>query len=224
MPCPSFLIEHDRGLVLFDTGVSPRGLANPEEYFPHLAERFQLERRPDLGVDYQIRGLGLRLEDVKYVVPSHLHFDHAGGLYLFPGSTFIVGEGEIEHAYMNSSGPYFLLDDISPTRSFRWIEIGGDLDLFGDGSVSILFSPGHTPGSLALFVRLPDRNFILSGDSCHYPAEVQLGAARSPGADAPRATRSLQRLILLRDTWDAYFWIGHDMGQWQEWPHAPASI
>lgn len=226
MPCPSYLIEHERGLVLFDTGVSPKGLRDPEGFFPEIARTFHLECRPDLGVDSQIEGLGYRLDQIRYVIPSHLHFDHAGGLHLFPGSTFLIGAGEMGFAYAadaKAARPYFLLEDISPTRSFTWIETAQDFDLFGDGSVVLLYSPGHTPGSLALFVRLPNRNFILTGDTCHYPAELELGIARVR-FDSVTATQSLRRLMLIRDAWDAHLWIGHDMGAWNAWPHAPEFI
>jgi len=222
MPCPSFLIEHERGLVLFDTGVSPKGLADPERYFPDLVRQFQFECLPELGVDRQIRELGYRLDQVRYVIPSHLHFDHAGGLFLFPHATFLVGEGEIGFAYHPDEGfrPYFLLDDIVPTRDFRWIETAHDFDLFGDGSVQLLHSPGHTPGSLALFVRLPNRNLILTGDTCHYRNEVEHGVADALH-DQVAGIASLRRLVLLRDAWDAQIWIGHDIDDWNSWPHAP---
>jgi N-acyl homoserine lactone hydrolase len=225
MPCPSFLIEHERGLVLFDTGVSPKGLRDPDGYFPHLVTQFGFDCRPELGVDAQVEGLGYRLDDVNYVVPSHLHFDHAGGLYLFPNATFIVGADEIGFAYHPDDGfrPYFLLDDISPTRDFRWIETGTDLDLFGDGSVVILRTPGHTPGSIAVFVRLPQRNLILTGDVCHYRSEVETGIALHL-KDEVQGIASLRRLILLRDAWDATIWIGHDIEDWNMWPHAPEHV
>jgi N-acyl homoserine lactone hydrolase len=226
MPCPSYLIEHDRGLVLFDTGVSPLGLRDPDAYFPEIARELQIECRPELGVDSQIQGLGYRLDQVDYVIASHLHFDHAGGLFLFPGSTFLLGAGEMAFAYGSDPAagrPYFLLEDLAPTRSFRWVETPTDLDLFGDGSVVLLYSPGHTPGSLALFVRLPSRNFILTADTCHYPAEAEIGVARTR-FDAATATQSLRRLLLLRQTWEAEFWIGHDMTSWNSWPHAPDYI
>jgi len=225
MPCPSFLIEHPRGLVLFDTGISPKGLANPEAYFPNLVDLFGFECRPDLGIDAQLRGLGLRPERITYVIPSHLHFDHAGGLYLFPNATFIVGAGEMGYAYRPDGGyqPYYLLDDLAPTRGFRWIEADSDFDLFGDGSVRVLLSPGHTPGSLALFVRLPNQNFILTGDACHYRSEVEHGVADNLHDEA-RGIHSLHRLILIRDAWDATLWVGHDPGDWDAFPHAPEYI
>src|ERR1700760_1033665 len=105
-------------------GSAPRGLRDPEAYFPDLVTQFGFECLPDLGVDAQIQGLGYGLDDVKYVVPSHPHFDHAGGLYLFPNATFIVGSNELCFAYHPDDGfrPYFQLGDLAPTRDFRWIE------------------------------------------------------------------------------------------------------
>jgi hypothetical protein len=211
MPCPSFLIEHERGLLLFDTGVSPRGLADPDHYFPGLVQQFGFECRPELGVDAQIRQLGYRLEDIRYVIrppalrscrrplpvpERHLHhWRRRDGLRLSPRRRV--------PALLPDGGP-------SPTRDFRWIETGHDFDLFGDGSVQLLFSPGHTPGSLALFVRLPNRNLILTGDTCHYRNEVEHGVADALH-DQVTGIASLQRLILMRDAWDARIWIGHDI-------------
>ena len=119
IPCPSFLIEHNRGLVLFDTGVSPRGLADPDHYFPDLVRQLKFECRPDLGVDAQIRGLGYQLEHVKYVIPSHLHFDHAGGLFLFPHATFLVGLAASIGAGISMGFAEALSDDGSMTGRGR---------------------------------------------------------------------------------------------------------
>jgi glyoxylase-like metal-dependent hydrolase (beta-lactamase superfamily II) len=227
MPCPSFLVEHPRGLVLFDTGVSPKGLADPERWFPDLVARFGFDCDADLGVDVQLRSLGYRTDQVSYVVPSHLHLDHAGGLYLFPDATFLIGAGEMDFAYHPDGGTraYFLLDDIAPTRGFRWIETNQDFDLFGDGSVRILYSPGHTPGSLALFVRLPSRNLILTGDTCHFRTEVEAGACLPDMLnDHAEGNATLRRLMLYRDAWDADIWIAHDIDDWNSWPHAPDHV
>jgi N-acyl homoserine lactone hydrolase len=225
MPCPSFLIEHRRGLVLFDTGISPRGLADPDHYFPYLVERLRFDCNPELGIDAQLRCLGIAPDRISYVIASHLHFDHAGGLYLFPGATFVVGRGELGFAYHpdEPSRHRYLLGDLQPTRNFRWVEVGADFDLFGDGSVQILLSPGHTPGSLALFVRLPQRNVILTGDTCHYQIEVEHGIADALH-DQALGNASLRRLILIRDAWDAQIWVGHDPEDWATWPHSPQFV
>lgn len=224
-PCPSFLIEHPRGLVLFDTGVSPKGLRDPERYFTSAIRRLGFEYDPALGIDAQLGAVGYEPGQVKYVIPSHLHFDHAGGLYLFPHATFLIGAGEMSFAYHpdDAERPYYLLDDLLPTRDFRWVEIGSDFDLFGDGSVVVLFSPGHTPGSVALFVRLPGQNLILTGDACHYQHEVEHGVADALH-DHARGVASLRRLILIRDAWDATIWVAHDADQWNVMPHAPEYV
>jgi glyoxylase-like metal-dependent hydrolase (beta-lactamase superfamily II) len=137
----------------------------------------------------------------------------------------MIGAGEMGYAYRPDEGfrPYFLLADLSPTRDFRWIETGHDFDLFGGGSVQLLFSPGHTPGSLALFVRLPNRNLILTGDTCHYRNEVEHGVA-DVLHDQVTGIASLQRVILMRHAWDEQIWIGHDVEDWNAWPHAPSHV
>lgn len=227
MPCPSFLIEHPRGMVLFDTGVSPKGLREPERYIPDLARRFKMTTGEDLAVDSQLGGLGLSLDKVRYVIASHLHFDHAGGVYLFPGSTLLVGAGEWAHAFSpRPTGHHMeLLHDLVPTLRFNWIELPGDHDLFGDGSVVILRTPGHTPGELSLMVRLPNRTIILTGDTCHYRVELQHGLpARGYCVDMNQGTQSIRRLQMLRDAYEATVWIGHDVEDWAAMPHAPQQI
>ena len=104
-PCPSYLIEHPKGLVLFDTGLSPRGIDDPDAYFGILAQLYKMQFTADLAVDAQLRELGYSLDEISYVVPSHLHFDHAGGLYLFPDATLFVGVGELSYAYWPPPGP-----------------------------------------------------------------------------------------------------------------------
>ncbi len=93
IPVPSFLIEHPKGLVLFDTGVNPRVAEDPEGYWGAAAKFVNVKCTPDLIVDRQIRQHGYRPEDVTHVVVSHLHLDHAGGLALFPNAEFRTPEG-----------------------------------------------------------------------------------------------------------------------------------
>lgn len=227
IPCPSFLIEHDRGLVLFDSGVSPKGLKDPEGYFSHLAKRLKIQVSPDLGVDAQLRHLGYQPKRVGFVIPSHLHFDHAGGLYLFPDATFLIGIGEMPYAYWPPPGAQsvFLIEDLVPTRGFKWIELATDHDLFGDGSVVILRTPGHTPGEVSLLVRLPNRRVILTGDTCHFRIELEHGIPiRGACVDQMQGIQSIRLLQMLRTAHDAQIWINHDPQDWAMMPHAPQSI
>jgi glyoxylase-like metal-dependent hydrolase (beta-lactamase superfamily II) len=227
-PCPSYLIEHRRGLVLFDTGVNPKGFEDPVAFFGDIARQWQLDVRPDLAVDAQIRAAGFAPRDVRYVIPSHLHYDHAGGVHLFAESTIIVGAGELQYAYWPppSQRRAFLLDDLLPTRGFDWVELDADQDLFGDGSVVVLRTPGHTPGELSLLVRLPSRTLLLTGDTCHFCLELEQGmpAADIPCSDAHQAAQSIRRIRLLRDSLPAEVWIGHDPVHWAQFPHSPEAL
>jgi glyoxylase-like metal-dependent hydrolase (beta-lactamase superfamily II) len=226
-PCPSFLIEHERGLVLFDTGFDPRGLDDMAAYYPQIAKVLPMVGTRDLGVDRQLAGLGYKPSDIGYVIQSHLHFDHAGGMYLFKDSTFLMGRGEMAfalQAHDKAAHGFFRVEDILPTRHYDWIETAHDFDLFGDGSVVLLSSPGHTPGSLALFVRLPNQNIILSGDVCHFPLELEMGIISNAFDSPAAATASVRRLRMIGRAWDAKIWIQHEEAHWNAWPHAPDYI
>ena len=219
MPCPSFLIEHENGTILFDTGLSPKGLADPGgAFFGGLAERYGFELDPSLGVDAQLAAVGKTPGDIDYVIVSHLHYDHAGGAYLFPDATFIVGVGEFGFAY-NAHGirqPFFLSNDIEPIRGFRWVELDHDLDLFDDGSIQILRAPGHTPGSLAVAVDSHAGRFIITGDACHHRIEIETGIPFAM-IDQVTAANSLRRLILLSRTWQAAIWVQHSQHHWDDY-------
>lgn len=224
IPLPAYLIEHPKGLVLFDTGLVPDALEDPHAVYGDLADAITLTATADQRLDRQIRALGYELSDVTHVIASHSHFDHAGGLYLFPQAKFYAGQGELQHAYWPAriGAGFFRREDLDATRSFDWYEIPGiDHDLFGDGSLVVLFTPGHTPGELSLLVRLPGRNFILTGDTVHLRAALDQEIHFPVDADTAAAVRSLQRLKLLRDSADATVWITHDPDDWAELRHAP---
>ncbi|TML09319.1 MAG: N-acyl homoserine lactonase family protein [Actinobacteria bacterium] len=193
-----------------------------------MAQLYRMEFTPELALDAQLRQLGYALEDISYVVPSHLHFDHAGGLYLFPDATFFVGAGELGYAYWPPPGHRraFLVADLLPTRDFDWVELGADHDLFGDGSIVILSTPGHTPGEVSLLVRLPSRTLILTGDTCHFCMELDRGMAAVdiPCSDPAQASRSIRRIRSMRRSLPAEVWVGHDPDHWAQFPHAPEAL
>jgi len=102
--------------------------------------------------------------------------------------------------------------------------IDGDFDLFGDGSIQMLKTPGHTPGECSLFVRLPNRKVVLTGDTTHLRAALE-GEITMPGdVDPAAAVLSLRRLKAIRDFHEASLIISHDPEDWAEFPHAPAAI
>jgi glyoxylase-like metal-dependent hydrolase (beta-lactamase superfamily II) len=222
IPIPSFLVEHQKGLVLFDTGCAPEVAVDPEGYWG-VATKFlrNIRYSRDLVVDRQIKQHGYKPADVKYVVVSHLHLDHSGGLKLFPGAQFLVMQGELPHAYWpdRRARSAFILNDLVPTRGFDWKELAGDTDLFGDGSLMMLKTAGHTPGECSLMVRLKQGSVILTGDTIHIRPQVDSLAAMESDYDIPQASASIKRLRDMRDRGEARLWISHAPEDWVEYPH-----
>jgi N-acyl homoserine lactone hydrolase len=220
IPVPCFLIEHPRGLVLFDTGIIPEASEDPlSVYSAETLEFNHLRYAPHQRVDRQIESLGFEVTDVGHVVVSHLHDDHTGGLRFFPHAQLYVGEGELPHAYWPHPPQrnLFRYRDIDPTRGFNWHELPGDHDVFGDGSVVVLRFPGHTPGSSGLLVRLPNRNLILTGDAVHLRAAIDKTMPMGGDWTTMESVRSIRRMVRLARALPADIWICHDPQDWEHY-------
>ncbi|MDT5369080.1 MAG: N-acyl homoserine lactone hydrolase [Mycobacterium sp.] len=219
VPSPAFLVEHPKGLLLFDTSLDPRAYDEDpvSVYGAALADRVKMRALPGQRPDRQITGLGYRVEDVGRIVVSHMHFDHLGGLPLFPDARVFVGRGEFEAGYAPApiqAGVYRRTDlDYTMGANLRYIP-GCDVDVFDDGSVVILWTPGHTTGELSLLVRLPERNVLLTGDTVHCREHLARRVPYYNDVDAETAVRSLDRILLMQDTLDATVWISHDPDDW----------
>ena len=222
IPVPSFLIEHRNGLVLFDTGCNPRVAVEPEAYWGPLAKLLNVRMSPEMAVDRQIRAHGYDPADVKFVVVSHLHLDHAGGLALFPHAKFFVVKGELPYAYWpdRRARLAFILEDLLPTRRFDWNEVTEDTDLMGDGSLQMLKTAGHTPGECSLFVRLKqDGPIVLTGDTIHIRAQLETLKGMATDYDLEQAGESIRRLKRIQDLGEARLWVSHDPDDWASYPH-----
>ncbi|PKV96080.1 metallo-beta-lactamase superfamily protein [Amycolatopsis echigonensis] len=219
MPLPAFLVEHDLGLVLFDAGLAPEAAGDPSAVYGPLAEAFQAVFPEEFRLDRQIEDLGFRTEDVRHVVLSHAHFDHTGGLSHFPHAQGFAGAGELRYAQQPAThlAGFFRKQDLEAAAQISWNELpaGYDHDLFGDGSVTLLSLPGHTPGSLGLQLRQDGRTLVLSGDAAHVQRNISQTTGIPVDVDSVRALDSLRKLKLLAARPDVTVWVNHDPDDWQ---------
>lgn len=223
LPIPCFLIQHDRGLVLFDTGIAPDAWDDPRAVYGPLVDVFGIDCPPENTLVRQLERCGFTPADVTHVVVSHSHFDHTGGMYLFPEAEMYMSEEDLRYAYWPDK-PYqgfFRREDLDLTRGFSWNPLSADLDLFGDGSIQILRTPGHTHGELSLLVRLPSRSFLLTADAVHLRANLETGMPCPVDLDSVTAMRSIERIRQVSNSIGADIWVMHDPEDWAQYGDAP---
>src|SRR5919201_2450310 len=192
LPVNAFVVEHPDGLCLFDAGQT--ALAAEPGYFPAWYPFFRLGRfelGPDDEAAAQLRRLGWEPEDVRWVVLSHLHTDHVGGLAPFAHADVVVARGEWERArglagrlrgYLPQHWPKGLEARLVDLDGPALGPFPGTHDVAGDGSMLLVPTPGHTPSHVGLVVRGESRTYLLAGDVAHTAAELPAVAPPPPAA------------------------------------------
>jgi N-acyl homoserine lactone hydrolase len=227
IPCPTFLIRHPSvGAVLVDTGLHPSIATDPRQNFGGFGVRLA---QPALAagedVPAQLRKRGLETGEVPIVVMTHLHMDHTSAISEFPKATFVVSEVEWEAAtrgprpalqgyhrgHFDYAFDYRTIDfDRGGVDSYA--SFGRTFDLFGDGSVRLAYTPGHSAGHMSVIARLRDRDFLIGGDVAYTAAQLEGRAPLAPRPfDAHNYRRSLQEVRLFSSQFpDAIVTPGHD--------------
>ncbi|MCC7548383.1 MAG: N-acyl homoserine lactonase family protein [Burkholderiales bacterium] len=210
---PCFLVVHPRGTLLWDTGEIPDHALNGDGTPTHL--RAYTVTQPLLP---QLAAIGYRPGDITRLALSHYHNDHVANANAFAGSVWITQRAEREAMFARS--PDFARNGpIAPQRSsYSALEHaetilleGEDHDVFGDGSVVIKFTPGHTPGHQSLFVRLAHTGPVLiSGDLYHYTQELFRAADFVNHASNGITSRSRAMIERFVQEEGAQIWIQHD--------------
>jgi glyoxylase-like metal-dependent hydrolase (beta-lactamase superfamily II) len=169
LPVNVFLVHHPDGLCLFDTGQTARATqpGYHQRWHPFLRlARFELTPADEIGPQLE-RG-GIDPGSVRWVVLSHLHTDHVGGVGAFPDAGVIVARVEWERAQGLRGRLRGYIPQHWPLGDPRLVE--PPYDVAGDGTLLVVPAPGHTPGHVALVVRGGDGGFFLGGDAAHSPA------------------------------------------------------
>ncbi len=234
VPVVAFLLEHPgAGRLLVDTGFHPSVAVEPRRAFGRLGGRIHRDIRmgADQAVSGQLRRRGIQPSEVRVVVMTHLHSDHASGVPEFPDSTFVVSAAEWQDA--SASRLRAPLRGYSPRQfdhAFRWRTLdfdgpdadsfatfGRSFDLFGDGSVMLVFTPGHTAGHLSVVLRLSGREALLAGDAAYTMRTLDDSHLPHRMHDEHFFRRSLREIQLYRrETPDALIVPGHDIERFRE--------
>ena len=218
-----YLIRHAKGWMLWDSGYSDAVAARPEGVV--APSGLNVGRMPRTLAS-QLAEIGLTPSHITHLAFSHTHGDHVGNGNLFSKATLYIQETEYDAAF----GPDFAKFSFNVTtyeklRDNRVIKLRGDHDVFGDGSVMIISTPGHTPGHQSLLVRLPRRGpVILSGDLVHFQDNWDHRRVPAFNYNREQSLASMQKVAELLASQKAKLWINHDRAQSARIPKSPQYI
>jgi N-acyl homoserine lactone hydrolase len=195
-----YLFQHERGTLLWETGV-PDSVAGQKDGItsPNGAVVWFRDRT----LKDQLESLGVKSDDITYVAISHTHGDHIGNVKLFAKSKILMQK--LEHESVMSATP-------KPFDDNQKVEmLSGDRDVFGDGSLTLISTPGHTPGHQSLLVKLPKTGAIfLTGDLVHFRYMWDNKIVPSFNFNKDQSLASINRVARLLAEHKAQLWIGHD--------------
>ncbi|WP_423211939.1 AttM family quorum-quenching N-acyl homoserine lactonase [Paracoccus yeei] len=227
IPVPFFLLTHPKGHTIIDGGNAVECATDPRGHWGGICDVYWPEMSEDEGCVAQMEKIGVKPEDVKYVLQSHLHLDHTGAIGRFPNATHIVQRAEYEYAYTPdwfAAGGYIRKDFDKSGLKWQFLEGTSNdyFDVYGDGSLITVFSPGHAPGHQSFLVNLPKTGPLLLAIDAAYTTD-HWDEKSLPGflASTVDTVRSVQKLRALAEKTGATVVTGHDPEAWPGFKQAP---
>jgi glyoxylase-like metal-dependent hydrolase (beta-lactamase superfamily II) len=228
VPLQAFLILHPTaGPLLVDTGLHPSVAQRPTENLgPVMGRMAPLRFRPEQAVRRQLADHGVQPADLAVVVMTHLHFDHASGIPDLPEPTYLVEQREWDAASCGGWRGGYVRTHIDQPLDWRTVDFatGGasahgafaaTLDLFGDGSVRLVSTPGHSLGHMSLLLRLRERELLLCSDAIYTLDSVSADVVPLLAADRALYARSREQIGRhLDQALETVVVPGHDPDAW----------
>ena len=207
-----YLMHHtSEGYLLWDTGITDRLAGLPEGQYVQATGQTWHRTQTLVAA---LAALGIKPADVHYIGISHVHPDHIGNVEQFSQSTLIIQKAEWEYGLTLPLKPF------RPEHKAQLIE--GDKDLFGDGCLTILSTPGHTPGHQSLLVRLRKTGYVvLSGDAVHFESNWEHRRVPAFNIDKAQSAASMEKIARVIVDKHAQLWINHDKPSSDARRHAP---
>lgn len=229
-PVPAFLIEHPgAGAILVDTAVHPSVGEDPASNLGRRgAALYKVRMRPEQAIVEQVRARGVDPGRIGHVIMTHLHWDHASGISQFPGATFIVSRDEWEAASRGGFLQGYNRAHLHPLYEWRSIDYGSEavgsyesfgrsVDLVGDGSIRLVYTPGHTVGHTSVILRLRGGEMLLTGDAAYARRSLDESLVPPVVEDEHLYRRSLKEIQrYLQPRPDTVVIPGHDPETWSQ--------
>jgi N-acyl homoserine lactone hydrolase len=221
IPVSMWVIDHPKGLVVFDTG-NNNAISDGKckgHWVAGLCDFLKPNQKRDDVIDSQLKKLGYSTDQVKVVITSHAHLDHIGNIKMFPKAVHVLQRKELYQAWwpekFQRDGVFVMSDFDGPARDFNYLELDGDYDLFGDGSVTILSTPGHTQGHQSVRVKLASGKTMIMAQDAVWMQENLDGYPAGINYSVKDYTNSVNRLKMMRDLENAELFFGHDQNQYK---------
>jgi N-acyl homoserine lactone hydrolase len=219
-----YLIRHVKGWMMWDSGINDNVATMPKGFQRGKLSPHYILRKP---LRVALSEIGVDPTKIEHVAFSHTHGDHVGNGNLFTGATLYIQQAEYDIAF----GPEavskwnFEVTSYDKLRANKTVKLNGDYDIFGDDSVIIIATPGHTPGHQSLLVRLPKTGpVILSGDMVHLQDNWTNRRAPSFNFNVEQSLKSMDKVAGIMQKTGAKLWINHDKAQSDTIPKAPKFI
>ncbi|GAV13644.1 N-acyl homoserine lactonase family protein [Paenibacillus sp. chi10] len=224
-PVYTVLIDHPEGKILFDTACNPNGMGKEGRWAESIQMLFPWKASEECYLHNRLEQLNVSPQDIKYVVASHLHLDHAGCLELFTNATIIVHEDELNgalqtYARNEKEGGYIWADiDAWIKNNLQWKTIKRTEDQLelAEGITLLNFGSGHAWGMLGLHINMPETGGIILASDTIYTAESYGPPVRPPGNlyDSVGYRNTVDRIRTLATRTNSQVWYGHDANQFK---------
>ena len=207
MSVPCFLVAHPKGTMIWDAGAVPDSAFKPGGASATL--RYATSVRP---LTAQLAEIGYVPADITYLAFSHFHWDHIGNANVFASATWLVRKLERDIMFADAPSPRTEPANYSALKNSKTVIIAKDeYDVFGDGTVVIKSTPGHSPAHQVLFLKLAKTGpILLSGDLYHYPEERKLNRVPTTEFNAAQTVASRAAVEAFLKKTGAQLWIQHD--------------